>query len=63
MFVSLHEDYIEDVLLLERYCVESTALDLIVTVMVFLKELLQYKKAWKNDHNESLELIMASYIL
>lgn len=60
MFVSLHEEYITEILLLERYTVDDDALDLIKMTLVLLRELFTYQAQWTMDHESSLKNILVS---
>lgn len=60
LFVSLHEEYLVEILLFERYTVNEKALELIKHTLIFVKELLNYKLVWSIEHEQSLKSILVS---
>lgn len=58
MFVSLHEEYIIQILQLVVTSVEFYALDLVLITLNLIYELMNYREYWKLDHEQSYNNIL-----
>lgn len=58
LFVSVHEEYVMDSLLLAKVDMDPDARILIKTSLLLVAEMIQYEKQWRLDHSQSLINLM-----
>lgn len=57
-FVGVHEEYLMDSILLAKYSLDDTAMQLIKSATELVCDLIQYEKFWRLDHMQSMVNLM-----
>lgn len=60
MFVGVHEEYVIDSILLAKQSMNTEAVALIKTSLLFVCELIQFDKQWRLEHSQSMINLMVS---